>query len=191
MITWLLAARVLVHTRCTCAQCCLKAGGIHFNTKEQSTSALPFTHTTRYTNTLHCLLGAGWPRPILAPALSNTRCRSPSAPGAGGSCVFVCVSGEAVVYCAQKHMCACSSKRRGGQSDDGSGWVHHQGHGPQRTVSIAVTLHRHKQATWSLTTRQTTPRAYSCRSLTVALSIVFLFLQSPSLIMHYQRNNCN
>lgn len=191
MITWLLAARVLVHTRYTCAQCCLNAGGIHFNTKEQSRSALPFTHATRYTNTLHCLLGAGWPGPTLAPALSNTRCRSPSALGAGGSCVFVRVSGEAVVYCAHKRMCACSSKRRGGQSDDCSGWVHHQGHGPQRTVSIAVTLHRHKQATWSLTARQTTPRAYSCRSLTVALSIVFLFLQSPSLIMHYQRNNCN
>lgn len=115
MITWLLAARVLVHTRYTCAQCCLNAGGIHFNTKEQSRSALPFTHATCYTNTLHCLLGAGWPGPTLAPALSNTRCRSPSAPGAGGSCVFVRVSGEAVVYCAHKRMCACSSKRRGGR----------------------------------------------------------------------------
>lgn len=29
--------------------------------------------------------------------------------------MFVCVSGEAVVYCAHKRMCVCSSKRRGGR----------------------------------------------------------------------------
>lgn len=64
-----------------------KAGGVYFNRK----STLPFTHVTRYMNTPHCLLGAGWPGPTLAPALSNTRCRSLSAAGAGGCGVCVCL----------------------------------------------------------------------------------------------------
>lgn len=70
--------------------CTLQSWGHLFQRKEQS--APPSTHVTRYMNTPHCLLWAGWPGPTLAPALSNTRCRSASAAGAGGMwCLRVCV----------------------------------------------------------------------------------------------------
>ena len=53
------------------------------------------THVTRYMNAPQCLLGADWPGPTSAPALSNTRCRSPSAAGAGG------------LWCISAHKCLC------------------------------------------------------------------------------------
>lgn len=82
------------------------------------------------------------------------------------------VCGGVVAFCAHKQ-----TRRWGGEGDDCSGWVHHQGHGPKRPVSTAVTLHRHKQATWSLTAWQTRLRGISAPLLTRP-SIVF-----PSLIL--------
>lgn len=123
-------------------------------------------------NTLYTVLSAGgclaWANP-LAPALSNTRCRSLSASGGGGCCVYVrmCVGGEVVVFCVHMCICVCTWGGDGGLyggwgvEGDCSGWVCHQGHSPQHTVSIAVTLHCHKQATWSLTAWQTRPRGLS------------------------------
>lgn len=104
----------------------------------------------------NCLLGASWPRPTLAPALSNTRCRSLNAVGAGG-CVCVCMLIK-------------------GKSGECSGWVHHQGHGLQHTVSAAVTSHRHKQATWSLTTQLTLTGLPLCFSLSLLFCLLLTFL---------------
>lgn len=88
----LLSARVCSCDRMQlCTNLCVpyKAGGIYF-IGMSGAKGLCHSYTSHATWTLlHCLLGAGWPGPTLPPALSNTRCRSPSAAGAGGCGVFL------------------------------------------------------------------------------------------------------
>lgn len=65
--------------------------------------------------TLYCVPAAGWPGPTLAPALSNTRCRSQIAVGAGGcsACVIVSNGGEAGVYFLLTRVFVCTKKGEG------------------------------------------------------------------------------
>lgn len=84
---------VCVHvTGCNRVQICVyltKPGAFNFRGMSGA-KGLCYSHTSHATWTLlHCLLWAGWPGPTLPPALSNTRCRSPSAAGPGGCGVFL------------------------------------------------------------------------------------------------------
>lgn len=84
---------------CTNLNAACEAGGVLIERRERAGKVLCHSHTpthvTCYISTPQCLLGADWPGPTSAPALSNTRCRSPSAAGAGG------------LWCISAHKCMC------------------------------------------------------------------------------------
>lgn len=92
---------------CTDTVCLHLSCGHLFQHIEQSRTCS--TIHTHHMLREHCrLLGAAWPGPTLAPALSNTRCRSLSASGGGGCCACVCVRREAAMFCVHTCMCVCT-----------------------------------------------------------------------------------
>lgn len=105
----------------------------------------------------------------------NTRCRSASAAGAVGGCVRGEKDGALV-------LCVRSNRDSGRQSGDCGGWVHHQGHVLRRTVSRAVTLHRHRRATWSLTEQWQTGSSLRC---------YFFYNFTQNLSLRYRNRNEN